>query len=62
MGAEPLAILFDDEPYWQDLGRLFAIFSLLQRRRYSDVKSLSDGLSCAVYDVFIADQMLNRGA
>ncbi len=61
-GAEPLTIIFEDEPYWQDLGRLFAIFSLLQKHRYSDVSFLRDALSCTVYDVFIADRMLNKGA
>jgi thymidylate synthase len=60
-GADPLGVVLDDEPYWQDLGRLFAIFYLLRQKRYSDVELLRDQLSCADYNVFVADKMFNRG-
>jgi thymidylate synthase len=60
-GADPLKVVLDDEPYWKDLGSLFAIFNLLLQKRYSDVESLRDGLSCTDYNIFIADKMFNRG-
>jgi thymidylate synthase len=60
-GADPLGAVLDDEPYWQDLGRLFAVFYLLRQKRYSDVELLRDQLSCTDYNVFVADKMFNRG-
>ncbi len=59
-GADPLRVDLDDEPYWQDLGRLFAIFHLLRQERYSDVGLLRDQLNCTDYNVFVADRILRR--
>lgn len=55
-GADPLTFELDAEPYWQDLVRLLAIFSLDKRDRPGDVATLRDRLDSDVYRVFVNDR------
>jgi thymidylate synthase len=55
-GADPLKVKFDEEPYWQDLARLFAIFALNARGRASDIPGVRGQISSTVFDVFLNDR------
>ena len=55
-GVDPRTVELDGEPYWQDLARLLAIFSLHAQGRASDIGTVRDRLSSNDYEVFLTDR------
>lgn len=61
LGAvDPLAAVFDEDPYWGDLGRLLALYGLIRRRRSPEAHALKRDLHTRVFDVLIDDRLEGR--
>ena len=55
--VDPMMALFDDEPYWGDMGRLLALFALIRRRRSDDARVLKAALHTRIFDVLVDDRL-----
>ena len=55
--VDPMAVAFDDEPYWGDLARLLALYSLIRRRRSDDARVLKTAMHTRVFDVLVDDRL-----
>jgi len=59
VGADPFQVALDGpDPYWSDLACLLAIFGLLKRGRPNEIARLSTMLHSRVYDIYVADKLL----
>jgi thymidylate synthase len=56
-GAELSSVTLDDEPYWADISRLFAIHALIKRQKVGDVAAIGELMHDEIYDVFIQDKI-----
>ena len=56
-GIDPVELVIGDEPYWEDLKRLLAIFALLKAKRFEEADGMRQELRSAVYDLFVTDKI-----
>jgi thymidylate synthase len=55
--VDPMAAMFDADPYWGDIGRLLALYGLIRRHRSEDARALKKDLRTRVFDVLIDDRL-----
>jgi thymidylate synthase len=56
-GDDPSEVELADEPYWADLERLLAIYSLVKGNRLADAHRIRESLVHQAYDVFATDRI-----
>jgi thymidylate synthase len=58
--SDPRDVDFSDSPYWADLERLLAIFSLWKSHRPGDVEVIRKDLHDPVYQIYISDKLASN--
>jgi len=56
-GGDPLELAFTEDPYWGDLERVLAIFSLVKTDRLGEANQMRESLAHDAYDLFATDKM-----
>jgi thymidylate synthase len=58
--GDPMRVRFSGTPYWADLERLLAIFSLWKSHRLDEVELMRKDLHDPVYQIYISDKVAGK--
>ncbi len=58
--TDPVGIGFSESPYWADLERLLAIFSLWKSHRLGEVEAMRQHLHDPVYQIYVSDKVASN--